>query len=109
DFDDNHWALSVVSRDVPGRDVSISLKRGTLRANFNYDDANNVPDYVDTTASPDDPDIYEVTLKIPDDLDAGTSVMLTAPSSLVKIWTDKTKGTLLIGDGNNSHEWSVGD
>jgi len=91
--------------EILDNDLGLDVPGGPLVADFDDDDENGAPDYCDGFFKPHD-DLYTVNLAVPE-ARKGKSVTLTAPSSMVRIWTEG--GQLLIGSdkatGKDSVTW----
>jgi hypothetical protein len=81
--------------NILDNDLSFDLQQGTLIANFDDDNQDNITDYEETSSSSAEDDLYEMTLNVPRTDKDGASVTLTISPAFFNVYTSSSKGTLL--------------
>ncbi len=94
-------------------DLSFQLQTGTLVANYNDSNNNNVTDYEEMGTDSDiDPDLYEMTLNVPRINKTGASVTLSIPYAFFNVYTTQSKDQFLSAivpdavEGSGVYTWN---
>ncbi len=95
--------------EIVDDDLQLAMPGGILEANFDDDNENNVLDYHESGTDGQEDDLFAVTLVFPTDIKYGATISLSAPASLVTIWSSPQKGRELIGpNAGNYANWTMG-